>query len=1031
MRIYVNNEGTTMYDRHSAFGPPVDDGDVEFTTYSLSSSVYYNVDGAAASASVTFSDSTARPIGDLPTEVTASSLTEINALFDYSPSFVFTAANSEAIAVRYYDTENFVGDHIKLKFGEFYHAATQAVLSSSLQHPRITISGAAGQHKFRFYNSSTTPGTQSDLSDTAYVNVYDVSGGSLRDGSEVAQEFFTKFVSIPAMSQSFAAFLGSGADDTKLNLFGRTRSIDSDIAITSDTSSGSFSHYDLADAKVLVRITTGSNSNGHLTGDYGTEQINFSASAYSKSWIQYFADLNVANTRYINISAAEPISAATVATATRDAILSLSSSVSAYQISASIGTSSNIVIINRLDTGSQGNVEIGQTPENSIFSTDLATPAGSKFSGGASATIAGKKEILTSSVGTVSGSHGFLPYVPPFLDPNTRPYVELSFTPSQSKEYTVPEIIENMSASYYNISPPSNAGTNTNYKESMAISASIDFKKYVKLQSDNTITMAGNVQPLGANASNKYRWVIQPRWETPVLDFTHATASALDLSTDTEVSVTGSPWKSRYQANYYEKLNISNVPYLTSSTGMWHQSGTVISESDRKGYYLTVESTRHDPKSGFGDLATACGFLNRDDRKSEDKPSLDRKSYKLGRLAKKKKISEAVVAIPYYLTTNCEMKLFPVDNNHYIEATELNQTKKNELDVLLAAASTPREYELAKLGYDAWFETPGQDAADNIAYQIRMMDKYIMPPHFDFVNNNNVEPHVAYCFQFKTELTQGDLANIWQNLYPSAPTSAATAQHSKIRINPVDSDVEYVSGYLNTDSIAMLSLRSSNYRDPNKFLEEEVRWLVFKIKMRGESFYKDVSNMSISENIRDIISVNDIDIQSKKDIPGSEPNEKALFSRFGYNWPYDYFSMVELIKIESKVDFYDNRGSTVTGQLQQTSGPTTVPFELVAGGARSSAIQAPEAANSFDSAALAAAMVIREVLKSDDTSLPSPANIYAASTANIRQNTEQLFLNGQLMSHGASNDYTISGNVITLTFDPSSDDSITITYVKG
>jgi hypothetical protein len=312
-----------------------------------------------------------------------------------------------------------------------------------------------------------------------------------------------------------------------------------------------------------------------------------------------------------------------------------------------------------------------------------------------------------------------------------------------------------------------------------------------------------------------------------------------------------------------------------------------------------------------------------------------------------------------------------------------------------------------------------------------MMEKYIMPPHFDFVNNRNVNPHVAYCFQFKTELTQGDLANIWQNLYPSAPTSAATAQHSKIRTNPVDSDVEYVSGYLNTDSIAMLSLRSSNYRDPDKFLEEEVRWLVFKVKMRGESFYKDISNMSISENIRDIISVNDIDIQSKKNIPGSEPNEKALFSRFGYNWPYDYFSMVELIKIESKVDFYDNRGSTVTGQLQQTSGPTTVPFELLEGTAASSAVQASEAVNSFDSAALAAAMVIREVLKSDVDSLPSPANVYTASAANIRQNTEQVFMNGQLMSYGASNDYTISGNIVTLTFDPLLADSITITYIKG
>ena len=107
------------------------------------------------------------------------------------------------------------------------------------------------------------------------------------------------------------------------------------------------------------------------------------------------------------------------------------------------------------------------------------------------------------------------------------------------------------------------------------------------------------------------RWVIQTKWETPVLDFTNVTSSALDLSTSTVVSVTGSPWRERYWNSYYtQSFTPSTRRYLTSSRGIWHQKGHAIPDfgtTSQKGYHLEVEDIITTPdKPG---LATILGFI--------------------------------------------------------------------------------------------------------------------------------------------------------------------------------------------------------------------------------------------------------------------------------------------------------------------------------------------------------------------------------------------------------------------------------------
>ncbi len=79
---------------------------------------------------------------------------------------------------------------------------------------------------------------------------------------------------------------------------------------------------------------------------------------------------------------------------------------------------------------------------------------------------------------------------------------------------------------------------------------------------------------------------------------------------------------------------------------------------------------------------------------------------------------------------------------------------------------------------------------------------------------------------------------------------------------------------------------------------------------------------------------------------------------------------------------------------------------------------------------LADNLVIREVLKADTDGVPSPANQLTITGATVRANTETLYVNGVLQSVGGSNDYTISGNVITLTYNLDADDAVFVTYIK-
>jgi len=134
-----------------------------------------------------------------------------------------------------------------------------------------------------------------------------------------------------------------------------------------------------------------------------------------------------------------------------------------------------------------------------------------------------------------------------------------------------------------------------------------------------------------------------------------------------------------------------------------------------------------------------------------------------------------------------------------------------------------------------------------------------------------------YIFEFEHTFDKNDLSYMWQNLSPKFGTkfkeSSATLSHPMIK------------GELLED------------------LKDKVQWMVFKVKQRANTNY--YSNV----------------------VGGPTVEE----TEFGYNWPYDYFSMVEFAKIDATVDF----GKTLDEPMETLLTASQVPLPPTYGDAMS------------------------------------------------------------------------------------------------
>ena len=101
-------------------------------------------------------------------------------------------------------------------------------------------------------------------------------------------------------------------------------------------------------------------------------------------------------------------------------------------------------------------------------------------------------------------------------------------------------------------------------------------------------------------------------------------------------------------------------------------------------------------------------------------------------------------------------------------------------------------------------------------------------------------------------------------------------------------------------------------------LQSQLRWLVFKIKQKAPTNYyeKIVRNQSLSGKAAGKFSI------------GRSSTSETDIPEYSYNWPYDYFSLVEFAKIDAEVKF----APTITGPPPEyEEGPVVTPRKTKTG----------------------------------------------------------------------------------------------------
>ena len=323
--------------------------------------------------------------------------------------------------------------------------------------------------------------------------------------------------------------------------------------------------------------------------------------------------------------------------------------------------------------------------------------------------------------------------------------------------------------------------------------------------------------PLGSNKRTYYsRMQISSSWnlferltEVPPGTVTQKSRWLLQSKMETPVlNFASTPMvqaQSASSAGFGVMVNIMTDGYGGATPGirgMWHQYGSIPTGSN-EGVFAVISpspqlgSAVEAPTGGIptGSLANILGF-------QAGVP------LRIGSTTKEAKFEEAVVAVPYRVSSGVR---------EFIKFPRLVPSL-----VTLRAA----------------------------------MDKYVFPPKFDFTRFDTVDAIMMYVFEFSADLTQADIANMWQNLPPTIGTEFKTQ-------NAVVEEKELIDSIVSKD--------------------KDIEWMVFKVKKRARSDFELVRRSQVTNDLTSL--------------------QPRITTPYSYNWPYDYFSLVELAKITEGVDY--------------------------------------------------------------------------------------------------------------------------------
>ena len=403
------------------------------------------------------------------------------------------------------------------------------------------------------------------------------------------------------------------------------------------------------------------------------------------------------------------------------------------------------------------------------------------------------------------------------------------------------------------------AGTSS-LDNAMQISASLNLfsvvEDYQKSALQTPAGLIGGAPDLDPDKAGR-KWVIEPKWQVPIYNYRgykeFADGQALAGVSGQEVSQNGLV------------VTIPTFGTGTMTFGQWHQYGIPGNVDETVGVEII-------DVPGAKSLADAVG--------------LRQGWYPLSRIAEKREIREAVVAIPFRLIRGKKMFF-------RFERDRINRALYTEL----IADPEEKRKQIREVGKE-------------VVDMVKKMERYVIPPQFDFLtfdgkkDKEEVKPLAMYIFEFKHELTDTDLSDMWQNLVPDLAYDIPDVQESVVRITHP----------LLTEAIKKAQISASPIGDaPSQddikkklgFIElhQDLRWMVFKVKQKAATnYYRELRNdrgditLQLEENTRRFNGRTREEHDNAKQF-----KTKEVVPLYSYNWPYDFFTMIELVKMDATI----------------------------------------------------------------------------------------------------------------------------------
>ena len=433
-------------------------------------------------------------------------------------------------------------------------------------------------------------------------------------------------------------------------------------------------------------------------------------------------------------------------------------------------------------------------------------------------------------------------FTPPYY--HGEAWADLIFYPDHTKSYTLEQILSEIKVKYWRVDAgysdrsllPSAqyviySAENVN-DNAMQLSSSLNLFGLEDIQFEEIDEATGT--RIKRNNSVGKRWVIQPKAETPMMNFNDEGVNPINASRGYTLS------------DLYGQESIPR--------GMWHQFGNMPEEAN-KGIFLEIGDIPSSWLQFHREAAVSNSIYNNDNvsangstlyQKMQSLTKLlgfENTSTRLGELKNSQTIREAIVAVPYTTKTSGECSDNIAEERSSIQK-EFFTIPRNRIDAVLSIGSEVGDSE--------------QSADLSIRDLVANVKDYVLPPQFDFLSDANKDAIVMYFFEFEYELDQDDLCYIWQNLAPR-------------NYKKMEQKTQYASHTLANNSLLQ----------PEDIIENDnLRWMIFKVKQRGMAKYEDKIYNQVGEK------------QTESSTTGYQ---------IEYNWPYDYVSFVEMINMDAEV----------------------------------------------------------------------------------------------------------------------------------